>query len=468
VPFEDPSGLGAGIRELLEDDDARRRMDEACRAFARRMAWPVVGAAYRRILDEVIAERTSRRPVPIRTHDALPGVERRYLARLRAPQGIWQHTVGTQPDPARGTCTDDVARALTVDVAHARARPTAQTSRAVRQDLGYLFEALDRGTRRFRNFRAADGTWLDSPGSEDAHGRALQALGDAAARSSDRWVRAAARRLFLEALPAGRQLAWARPRAYVLLGCASFVGDPASDGRPDHEAPAALHELGEWLFSTMEECPADWPWPEAVVTYDNGVLPEALIEAGRTLERPEWVQTGLDRLEWLLTAQIGPSGVLRPVGNQGWWPRGGRPARFDQQPIEAASLLRATAAAWRATGDPTWRIEMRRAFGWFLGENDLGLPVAVPDIGLCHDGLGREGVSENAGAESTLAWLASVETMRDALAPLTEPALRAAGSGRRRRLHAVPRGHFAQMRQDAAEAADRDADGRIRGTVVDT
>ena len=64
------------------------------------------------------------------------------------------------------------------------------------------------------------------------------------------------------------------------------------------------------------------------------------------------------------------------------------------------------------SSDPWWQEVMERAFGWFLGDNDLGMPLADPDDGSCRDGLGPDGVNGNMGAETTLAWLVAVERMR--------------------------------------------------------
>lgn len=64
------------------------------------------------------------------------------------------------------------------------------------------------------------------------------------------------------------------------------------------------------------------------------------------------------------------------------------------------------------SSDPWWQEGMERAFGWFLGDNDLGVPLADPDDGSCRDGLGPDGVNGNTGGESTLVWLVGVERMR--------------------------------------------------------
>ena len=126
------------------------------------------------------------------------------------------------------------------------------------------------------------------------------------------------------------------------------------------------------------------------------------------------VEQGLTTLDWLVSAQISPDGYRELVGNQGWWPRGARPARFDQQPIDAAACVEACDAAWRATLDPAWLTEMERSYAWFWGFNTTGMTMAEPDRGGCFDGLTAIGCNANQGAESTLAWLSATEHVRAA------------------------------------------------------
>ena len=124
------------------------------------------------------------------------------------------------------------------------------------------------------------------------------------------------------------------------------------------------------------------------------------------------VRTGLRVLDWLIEAQTSADGHLRSVGNAGWWPRGGHPARFDQQAISTTTLLLAAEAAFEETADPRYREATECAYGWFLGHNDAQAPVADPTSGAGADGIGPAGVSHNQGAESTLMWLIALEHIR--------------------------------------------------------
>jgi glycosyltransferase involved in cell wall biosynthesis len=413
VPFNDVSALAARLADLLTDADLRHSLGARAHAHAASMAWPVVAAQYSTLFAEITAQGREPRPaVPMASvaevQPPLVGVARGHLDRLGGGIGLMQHAVGRTPDPRHGACTDDVARALTVHLLHAREAPGPVVAAAIRRSFGFLEAAFDKSRGRFRNFRAADGRWLEAVGSEDCHGRAVQALGELLAHSGDGTLVAAAGPLFELALPAALGFKSLRPRCYALLGCASALARV--------ELPSAAHalaRLGSGLAELTAGVAAEWPWPEPVVTYDNGALPQALIVAGQALDRADWTALGIDRLEWLLAAQTSATGHLVPIGNRGWWPRGGAPAPFDQQPIEASSLLEAARAALLATDDARFGGEMERAYAWFLGSNALGLPLAEPLTGACHDGLSPDGINANCGAESTLAWLLAAERIRE-------------------------------------------------------
>ncbi len=116
--------------------------------------------------------------------------------------GIWQHAIGPVPNEAFGYCIDDVARAL-LGRPRPRAGPRLGGRQLERMAVAALHaDAFDPVSGRFRNFRDADGTWLDAAGSEDSHGRAMLTLGIALRDHPDAEFGANARMLFAAALPA--------------------------------------------------------------------------------------------------------------------------------------------------------------------------------------------------------------------------------------------------------------------------
>src|SRR5260221_14460414 len=97
-------------------------------------------------------------------------------------------------------------------------------------------------------------------------------------------------------------------------------------------------------------------------------------------------EIGLKSLRWLCDIQTAPAGHFRPIGSNGFNVRGGHRSEFDQQPIEAHATLSACLEAYRATKDSAWSVEAQRAFEWFLGRNDLGLPLYDSATGGCPAG----------------------------------------------------------------------------------
>lgn len=340
---------------------------------------------------------------------SLHPVNRRHLNALTDEVGIMQHAIGSRPDPAHGYCTDDVARALQVDVLHGRELGWPAVAERARRNLHFLTEALDRETGRFRNFRSVDGSWIHEVGSQDCHGRAIHALGDVIAEAPDAPLVESATTLFDAALPAGIELDALRAQASVLLGCAARLRADPSATTADTARPLAA----QFVARFADGADPAWPWPEAALTYENALPARALIVAGQTFRSQPMIDTGLQALDWLIKVQTTTDGHLSPIGN-GWWARGGPKSRFDQQPIEATALLLAAEAACQVTGYDRHQMAMERAYAWFLGKNDLGVDVADPKRGAGYDALTPHGANTNQGAESTLMWLIALEHIRAA------------------------------------------------------
>jgi hypothetical protein len=338
----------------------------------------------------------------------LHAVSRVYLDVLSDDVGIMQHANGGRPDPAHGYCTDDVARALQVDLLHQRELGWDAVAASAWRHVRFLDAAFDRAAGRFRNFRRMDGSWLEGVGSEDSHGRAMLALGETMAAAPDEDLVGSAEALFSQGLPAAERLSALRAQASVLLGCEAAMRSKPTD--PTARSYRLLAKRLGSIFDTRRA--SDWPWPELRLTYENALPVRALIAAGRYVDSDRMTDVGLEVLDWLIVAQTARAGHFAAIGN-GWWSRDGEKSRFDQQPIEATALLLAAESAYALTSDERYRTAVERAYGWFLGGNDLGASVALPEQGACYDGLTPRGVNTNRGAESTLMWLIASEHVRE-------------------------------------------------------
>jgi len=417
VPFRDSAAIAREAGALLDDNAEREAVRLRAYQHSRPMVWKEVGRSYLQLCDEVLREQRTGRPQRIggngesaSLRKKLPDLKLDHLRTLCDGTGILQHACFTIPDRSHGYCTDDNARALMAALGIYRITKNPEMLQLANTCLSFLHSAFCSDSGRFRNFLSYDRRWLEEIGSEDSHGRALWALGNAVNLAATDSQRTAAMQLFSRSVSAASEFGYLRSRVFALLGISSYLKTFGGDRDVQHLG----EQLANELFNSFREqgCDEQWPWPEQKLTYANARLPQALLLAGEWLEHDGMIETGLRSLSWLLDVQTTPEGCLSPIGNDGWYARGRTRARFDQQPIEAFALVEACATAQRMTGEARWGIEARRCFDWFLGKNDVGEPLYDFQTGGCHDGLHAEGVNQNEGAESTLAWILSLLTIR--------------------------------------------------------
>lgn len=325
-----------------------------------------------------------------------------HLVALSDDVGVAQHAVHDVPNRREGYCTDDVARALMVAIsaaAHDFARETAL--RLARTYLAFLLDA-QRDDGRFHNFMSYARTWLDDVGTPDSNGRALWSLGVGMRFApNENWRVVCADRIE-RALPHVGELGFVRSRAYASLG---LVHAFEARERRHRGIETTLREIaGELVRSHAATATPDWDWFEAELTYDNARLPEALLRIGTVLEDRALVALGMRTLYFYERLCV-EDGTFVPIGNAGWYRRGGVRARYAQQPLEAASLVDAALAAEAAGGDQRYRRLAECGLEWFYGRNSRSVVMAAG--GGCYDGLEELGPNRNMGAESTLAYLAS-------------------------------------------------------------
>lgn len=326
-----------------------------------------------------------------------------HLAALTDDVGVVQHALLDVPNRSCGYCIDDVGRALVV-ACDAAARPELEElgTRLVRTYLAYLHDAqLSDGW--FHNFMGYDRRWQDHEGTPDSVGRAIWGLGYAEANAPRASLREVAGRLRARALDAVDRMTYIRSRAYATLGLVAALGAKPDDAlaiRARIDASAAM--IADAYDAHAGE---GWAWCEDVMTYDNARLPEALLRAGIALDDERYRRTGLAMLEFYVSVVV-ENGMFRPVGNDGWYPRGGEKATHGQQPLEAAALVDAAFVALDLTGEERWRRIAEIGYAWFLGHNSAGMPLATDDGGCC-DGIDVSGCNANMGAESTVAYLMS-------------------------------------------------------------
>ena len=398
VDFGDSVGFAREIDRLLSDDAARNELAQRAFARGRTMIWPRLAESALSEIGEMVAARPSRIP-PKAVPTEILEPDLAAVERMSDSTGMLQHSVFSIPDRRHGYCIDDNARALILMTQIEDVEP-ARRDRWMTTYASFIQYAWNPGARRFRNFMNYDRTWCEDVGSEDSNGRTLWALGVTARDAQERKHREWAIALFDTTASLAFELGSPRAQAFAMLGAAAVL-----EAHPGHELAAQiLRRFPDEHLALLDEARRpEWEWFEIVLAYDNARLPEALLRAGKALGREDLVRCGVQTLDWIARKQISHEGKFRAVGSESFGRIYAEPLPFDQQPLEAQGMVEACRAAFDATRDRRWVAEGERAYRWFLGANDLDLPLASIADGGCFDGLMPTGLNRNQGAESILA-----------------------------------------------------------------
>ncbi|MBN1393202.1 MAG: hypothetical protein JW947_10430 [Sedimentisphaerales bacterium] len=347
---------------------------------------------------------TKRRIQKKARNQPLPEPSLEHLKRLTDDTGLLQHARYIIPYREEGYCTDDNARAVIVTAKYYARYHDKHALQLLDRYLAFVLHSqnIDGSIKNLMNF---DRTWRKTDLGNDALGRVLWALGTVLANPPSPAYLPIAREYFENsAVYVEKQSP--RGKAYSIIGMSEYLKRFPQAGN----LKGWMEIAADSLVNQFEETSSpDWQWFDNALTYDNAVLPCALFIAGTILEN-KYLEIAEQSCEFLLE-NIFNGRYFSFIGCEGWYKHGGERAQFDQQPIEAASTVLMLKAAYDAAGDEKYLTLQKKAFRWFLGENDLRIPLYDSKTKGCSDGLMSDAANPNQGAESTLSFLLALLTM---------------------------------------------------------
>lgn len=330
----------------------------------------------------------------------LPSVNFTWLHDMTDDTGILQHAMSSIGDRREGYATDDNARALLAALRYYEIQDSEEILKLARIYLSFLLYA-QRKDGRLHNFIGYDHNFLDDGGSDDSIGRTLWVCGYSQDTSIPEDFRMAAKEIF------DRSLIWAlrsnspRTQAFTILGLYHYARAFPEDKNPSLN----MIHLADHLCDIYGHTSSDtWQWFEPYITYANPRIPHALFRAYQTTGRKDYLRIAEKTLKFLASNDI-VNGIYQPVGNRGWYQRGGKKALYDQQPLEAACMVEAASIAFQVTGKKIYSKMARTAFAWFMGRNSNSVMVYNPVTGGAYDGIAAKGLNRNQGAEAGLSYL---------------------------------------------------------------
>lgn len=401
--FKNADALADIVNNLFDNPDRLQELKTNAYDYGMHLRWPTTGQVFIDVLDEAIykslaeKDETDKRIID---PDTMPSFNLAHIQRLTDDTGIVQHAKYGIPNLKEGYCLDDNSRALIMTILAYEQNKSKVALELLPVYLSYIqYMQSDDGS--FRNFLSFTRQYLDEIGSEDSFGRTIWALGYLINNAPNNSYREFANELFSKSIPHFKNLKHLRGIGNTMIGLSSYLSAHPDDILISQQFDQLAEPLKAAYHANKKD---DWNWFEDKMTYDNAILPLALLHHYQYTKDPESLDIALESMEFLSQKTL-IYGYLSPVGNDGWLYRdSGQMAMYDQQAIETMAMVLLYFKAYEITRELNYIRQMHLCYQWFLGENSLHLPLFDHETKGCGDGLQPHGVNRNQGAESTLAY----------------------------------------------------------------
>ena len=407
VNFKDPENLADTVIDIIKDDSQFDSLRRRSYDYGRDITWPMIGKKYWKLLTgkKHPVRIAAKRPLMIEEAVSIlevPEPPLDHLLRMSDGTGLLQHAKFITPDRDHGYCTDDNSRAVIAMTKYYSQYAEPEALRLFDTYLSFVFHA-QKTDGTVRNFMTYDRNWIKGEPNHDSLGRTLWAFGTAMAKPPLPKYLPIIKDCFDKSVKHVPGLSM-RGKSYALFGMADYLQQFPGASDIKRYISMVADELVEHYEKNATE---NWQWFEDILTYDNAVLPHALYLAAMTMEDASYLEVAQRTCGFLMENTYNGE-HFSFIGCKGWYKQNGERAYFDQQPLEVASTTMMLKAAFDATDDREYLKLQRKAFHWFLGENDLNIPVYDFKTKGCADGLEPAGLNLNQGAESMLSFLLSL------------------------------------------------------------
>ncbi len=394
-PFGDYRALAKLVLEHIENEEMAAIIRENAANYGIGIRWSKCGKKYYSLLKQCCLDTV--KPSKNTVIDKLPKADFRHLFHLTDTTGILQHANYSVPDKKLGYCLDDNARALILTLMAYRENPDEALLKLIHVYVSYIVY-MQNEDGSFRNFLDYERHSHEHAGSEDSFGRVMWALGYLIKYPPTDALFQLGLDLFFTALKNIYRLNSLRGKSNALIGLYWVFRR-----FPDHQ------EIGSLIVWAADQlCAAynhvsgeEWNWFENILTYDNGILPYALMLAAEVSYNDDHQKIAYQSLDFLQEMTLS-KGHLSLIGNEQWMKRGGEHNNIGQQPVDALAMVLAFSEKYQHTKSSADLKNAHLCAEWFLGNNDLFVPLYDIETGGCNDGMEHDGANRNQGAESII------------------------------------------------------------------
>ena len=409
--FNDSDGLAENLNDLFDNPKELKSLKDKAAEYGKNITWPKTGEKY-----VALAEKLVKEEFPVITKKEaepdlllLPSFSLVHINRLTDDTGIIQHAKFGIPNLKEGYSLDDNSRALLMVLMAYRQMKNMRALELSPIYLSYI-HYLQNPDGTFRNLLSFNRNFLDKVGSEDSFGRTIWALGYLLGNAPNDAYYQMGRLVFFNASPNFEKLNSIRGIANTMIGISYYLkSNPSDDSMTER-----LRNMANILVKHYEENQsADWHWFEPLLSYDNGILPLALLHSAKILNDQKITKIAIESTNFL-TRHTLKENYLSINGSQKWYKKDGERTVFTEQPIDVMAMVLMYHQAYIVTKDKDYLNKLYTSFLWFLGENDLRMSLYDFETNGCCDGFEKDGVNRNQGAESSLAYLISHLTVLQA------------------------------------------------------
>jgi hypothetical protein len=408
IDFNDSHQLAEAANDLLANTLQRTRMRTNSLQGMAVSAWENSAIQHANLFNKIC-------PDQFRFEFKWPHINMLHMNRMTTDIGIMQFSKINDPDPESGYTLDDNARAMMVMCEQYTLEGNWSYLKMARIYLNFI-EFCQQPNGSFLNYVSIEQEFTpqnETCNLEDSIGRTIWALGFVISKRNviPESMVLQALSIVQKANPNLKNIHSTRAMAFIIKGL-HLINKP--------ENLPSIDMFAQRLAGMYEhESKENWQWFEGTLTYANSLLPEAMLLAGLSTGNRQYQKIALESFSFLLTHIFDENGI-HVISNEFWDVAKGQPYRAEtpvlvhiggEQAIDVSYTIMALAAFHQVFFDENYTQKMRLAFDWFLGRNHLHQIVYNPCTGGCYDGLEKENVNLNQGAESTVSYLLARQTM---------------------------------------------------------
>jgi glycosyltransferase involved in cell wall biosynthesis len=397
VPFSDEKALAQAVNRLLGDDELRSCFSLNSLHYMAPTSWENVANSFIALYQQLTPEMSN-------VHYTIPQIDLSHVKALTTKTGMYQFSKLGIPDPESGYTLDDNARALIAVTESYALTKNDQELSLMKTYLGFI-EFCQHPTGYFMNYVDERRQFTDqnyATNLSDSNGRAIWALGHLIAHKEilPEEMVIKAEKVLRNGLHRISGIHSPRAIGFTIKGLRCYHATA-----PSFDTISLIIMLADRLVQFYRhESGQDWKWFESYLTYANSVLPEALLYAYEVTGNGVYRDIARESFDFLLSHTYTSSG-LRVISNNGWMQKGSDRELFGEQPIDVAYTIMALDRFYKVFGDREYLLRLEASFNWFLGQNHLRRMIYNKYTGGCWDGLEKEHVNLNQGAESTVSYL---------------------------------------------------------------